>query len=590
MEYLGKIVTQKDLTNKLYVDNKTPFFPDFNELTPIETHEYDVASTAYRKVFTRSNVDISSMKNIDDEIWLRIIIDSTANADIYQVADVIVKFDRQKSLLPHVIGWNSTYSTSSANTGYRYFRVEYPKALNNGADWDFTINFYNATARHIIIQVFKKTDTCSFYDTAVTTTYNSNLQSTSSCTFYTNQGFITNYTQPIGVTSSTSASYVSGRISSFMGGTPPIAGEALVDGGLVFIAENNKIYKISNKVQPINTNGGIFGCRASYNANASTAPDGIVRYWYWSNLTKDADMTKDTLSRGDEVYLRCTMKDGKVYSDGHLTNQMSANYTWVKIGVAYSDTAISIDTAGSKFYTLNDKGKISHINGMPLAGMFEDLNLETTKVGSASDWSAGSLPSLGTNISADDITSWSAGSLPTLGNSINFDAVKTWSAGSLPTLGLDISADDITSWSDGSLPELTITTLACDDITSWETNTPADFSVSGGILNLSKGKSASLSYTGRNVGSASGWKAGTKPSLSYTARSIPNITSVGELPDLSTEEKSVPNVTAVGTLPDLKYTSRSIPNVTSVGTLPSITITETTVATGQFSDTQEENE
>lgn len=65
----------------------------------------------------------------------------------------------------------------------------------------------------------------------------------------------------------------------------------------------------------------------------------------------------------------------------------------------------------------------------------------------------------------------------------------------------------------GTVPSLTITSTACDDITAWTANTPTSASVSGGILTITAGTAASLSYTARSVGSASGWNAGTTPTL-----------------------------------------------------------------------------
>lgn len=151
--------------------------------------------------------------------------------------------------------------------------------------------------------------------------------------------------------------------------------------------------------------------------------------------------------------------------------------------------------------------------------------------------SVGSAPTLGTAIAADDITSWSAGTVPTLGTAIAADDITAWSAGTVPTLGTAISADDITAWSAG---------------------TAASASVSGGVLTITNG---------------------TAPSLSYTARSIPNVTDVGTAPSLSYTARSIPNVTDVGTAPSLSYTARSIPNVTSVGSAPTLG-TAITVATG----------
>lgn len=64
----------------------------------------------------------------------------------------------------------------------------------------------------------------------------------------------------------------------------------------------------------------------------------------------------------------------------------------------------------------------------------------------------------------------------------------------------------------GSAPTLG-TAIPADDITAWTTNTPTAFSVSGEKLIIT---------------------SGTAASLSYTAKSIPNVTSVGSAPTLGT--------------------------------------------------------
>ena len=83
----------------------------------------------------------------------------------------------------------------------------------------------------------------------------------------------------------------------------------------------------------------------------------------------------------------------------------------------------------------------------------------------------------------------------------NIDPI-TESIGSA-SLGTDISADDITSWSAGTNPSLTVTS----------TSVVTSATVSGTTLSFGTG----------SVGSASGWSAGTAPSLQYTSRSIPNV-------------------------------------------------------------------
>ena len=105
------------------------------------------------------------------------------------------------------------------------------------------------------------------------------------------------------------------------------------------------------------------------------------------------------------------------------------------------------------------------------------------------------------------------------------------SVGSAPTLGTAIAADDITAWDAGSTPTLG-TAIAADDITAWTTNTPTAASVSKGVLTITAGSAATLSYTARSIPNVT--SVGTAPSLSYTARSIPNVTSVGSAPTLGT--------------------------------------------------------
>lgn len=115
----------------------------------------------------------------------------------------------------------------------------------------------------------------------------------------------------------------------------------------------------------------------------------------------------------------------------------------------------------------------------------------------------------------------------------------TFNGGTTPTLGDNISADDITNWSQGTLPSLSINTVSCDDITSWTPGSVTTAAVVNGVLTITTGTASSLSYTPRSIGSASNWGAGTLPSLSYTSRSIPNVTNVGTIATLTTESQSV---------------------------------------------------
>ena len=82
-----------------------------------------------------------------------------------------------------------------------------------------------------------------------------------------------------------------------------------------------------------------------------------------------------------------------------------------------------------------------------------------------------------------------------------------WSAGSTPTLGTAIPADDITAWTTNTPTAVTLPT----------------YTVTNETLTISSG-----SVT-----------AGSAASLSYTAKSIPNVTSVGSAPTLTVTTKNV---------------------------------------------------
>ena len=91
-----------------------------------------------------------------------------------------------------------------------------------------------------------------------------------------------------------------------------------------------------------------------------------------------------------------------------------------------------------------------------------------------------------------------------------------------------VSVGSASAWSAGTLPTLTLANTTCDDITAWTSNTPTTpmtASVSGGTLTLTAGtagSAATLSYTERTVGSASGWSQGTLPSLTVTSTTVVN--------------------------------------------------------------------
>ena len=106
------------------------------------------------------------------------------------------------------------------------------------------------------------------------------------------------------------------------------------------------------------------------------------------------------------------------------------------------------------------------------------------------------------------------------GTSLGTITASTASYGSA-SAGTAISADDITAWDAGSTPTLG-TAISADDITSWSAGTMFSASFDGKCtLTLTSGSVPTLSYTGRTIPNVT--SVGSVPTLSYTARSIPNI-------------------------------------------------------------------
>lgn len=149
-------------------------------------------------------------------------------------------------------------------------------------------------------------------------------------------------------------------------------------------------------------------------------------------------------------------------------------------------------------------------------------NVSSVSVGSATK---ATQDESGNNIKATYMSSLSvASNVATFknknGTSLGTITASTASYGSA-SAGTAISADDITAWDAGSTPTLG-TAISADDITAWSAGTMFSASFDGKCtLTLTSGSVPTLSYTGRTIPNVT--SVGSVPTLSYTARSIPNI-------------------------------------------------------------------
>lgn len=149
----------------------------------------------------------------------------------------------------------------------------------------------------------------------------------------------------------------------------------------------------------------------------------------------------------------------------------------------------------------------------------------TTSVGSASGWSAGTLPTLGTAISLKGVS-----------GTTTVSSKKSGANSTVPTLGTAFTIPNVTAVGSGSC------------------------SISGAVDSSDNTQlNITISHTH------------TAPTLG-TAFTVPNVTSVGTASTWAFEDKTVATANANAT---------SIPNVTGVGTLPALTVTSTTVVSGK---------
>lgn len=130
------------------------------------------------------------------------------------------------------------------------------------------------------------------------------------------------------------------------------------------------------------------------------------------------------------------------------------------------------------------------------------------------------------------------------GDAVSYDISYT-TIGSA-SAGTSISADDITAWSAGTLPSLTVASTTVVTAVTTATGTAASAAITNGVLTITNSSIplTSVTVNTASIGSASGWSAGTTPSLTYTAKTIPNISvsSVTVVSDLTPTGTLLPNV------------------------------------------------
>jgi len=343
--------------------------PVFDDMTPLRTFEWDVSDATYRPIYQMANTGWTYV-NMDVTVAYRITVTGT---NIHSITDVVDRWINPASY-PITSMMCRTLSTSSSTTGLRYLRAVYPVSgyLNNATyPLGIEIAMYNTTARHVKVEVFKDNSQVTWNTTKpsgpiyVSGTYNSNRNLEA----YTTRGWRFHQPQQMYANSAGYASYVSDFEAVNTAAGELKTGAALTAGHYAYLADDGKVYDISDKTKNIAMGESKVGFM-----NTGVANNTAISWTYWRaisrpNATQFGYFQHDTMALGDRVFLRCTMdSSGNIHSDNYLSKTMSAGYTWMPFGWARTATTLYVDTRFPMFYTLDSSGKLTHINGKELAG------------------------------------------------------------------------------------------------------------------------------------------------------------------------------------------------------------------------------
>lgn len=340
--------------------------PVFDDMTPIQTIEWDVSDTTYRPIYQFDNTGWT-YTNMDITVAYRVTVTGT---NINSVTDVVDRWFNPVSW-PLTSALMKTQSTTAATTGLRYLRAVYPTSgyLNNNTyKFGMELEMYNTTARHVKVEVFKTDSVVTWNSTKPSGSIyqgSSTYQSTNSIEAYATRGW--RFRQPVQMYASNAgyASYISDfEAVNTAAGELKNGATALVGGHFAFLADDGLVYDISNTAKNISMGEAKIGF-----INGAVSANTAIGWTVWRaisrpNATQLGYFNHDTFVLGDRVYLRCTMdSNGNVHSGNYLSKTMSAGYTWMPMGWARSATTLYVDTRFPMFYTLDSNGKLTHING-----------------------------------------------------------------------------------------------------------------------------------------------------------------------------------------------------------------------------------
>ena len=363
LNYKGNTYIIKD-NSALHQSAIGSWTPDFANLKPLATYEYDISSTSYFKICERPNV--TTITDIADEVLaFRITVTGTG---IFAIADVLVRMQPTVNTTPRATINYQTMSTTAATTGIRYFCTVYPKAANTSYGYELAISAYNTTKRHIKVEVFKAPSAWVFSSAATTYSVNGTYQTAATLTLYTRIGLIGTSTHYMNTSYSDYAAYTSSWMSLFNSSNSVlVAGAAIAANQLAFVGEDYKVYPVTNTTQPILTAWPIMFVTTAI-ASGAACTWSYLRTWGYG--TPATSVLRDTLAAHNTVYLKCTYMNGKVYSQNRITPTIgvgsNSTDTYYKLGVMYNTTALAFNTMGGVYFTVDMDGNMRAINGYSL--------------------------------------------------------------------------------------------------------------------------------------------------------------------------------------------------------------------------------
>lgn len=334
-----------------------------------------------------------------------------------------------------------------------------------------------------------------------------------------------------------------------------VDGTSIVSGGLANLVTNTAYDASSNKLATMADVGSMGGGTVTSVGLTNASNGGLTISG--SPVTSSGNITVGHTNVLANAQTTSGVYPIKIDKNGHITEYGSA----VTIPAAANDGELKLQKdngTATKIYSANQSSDST-------------LKFTTTSIGSASGWSAGSTPSLGTPITATDISNWSANT-PT---SID---VSKFSGGSF-TQGQD-------SFTANTPTVLDLSKFAGGSFTRG-TFSGGSFTQGTDVLTMTGGGNSAATASTLSISFSQGadsFTAATHNADSFTPASFGNgaytqgtAASFSQGSDQFSAASLASGFYSAGSAASLTYASRSIPNVTSVGSTPSLTVTSSTV-------------